>query len=1054
MSYHKLLQRQINKYLNKSNLTPEIENFFSAVNDSYNAFERDKDLWTHAFSLSENEYQEVNDNLAKEFNIKQLSIVKIKEALREFEGDEDIIDTDENDDLLSILNYLNKQIIKRKEVEENLAKTAQILTTLVNNLNSGIMMEDENRHILYINQEFCRLFNIPAPPQALIGTDCSNAAEQSKSLFEEPEVFIKRIDTILKDRKKVLSEEIKLADGKYYERDYIPIFLSNVYKGHQWRYKDISDRKNNEFKLIQNQAELKRLSLVASANENGVLLTDINGHIFWSNEGFKNLTGFELNDLLGKTPIEIGSGPMCDPVQIESMIQAYRQRQNFLIEIAFYRKDHTWFWGRVKGQPILDETNNLQHYFSIIEDISFQKDQEQLIQRLSLVASANSNGVFILDNNLEFEWINPAYEAITGYSFDELKHKNPIKLFTDENTDRKVLERMYEKDQRGEDFTEEFLHWRKGAPPFWSRLTMQFVKNSEGNVMQRFGIMTDITKEREARHAAFLQEEKYRNIIANMNLGLLEVDNDDHIQYANKSFLDISGYNYNEIIGKRAVDLFINKDFVETVAKKTRKRQKGESDAYELQVFNKKGESRYWLISGAPRFDDKGNVVGSIGIHLDITKQKIQENELIEARKKAEESSEAKEAFLANMSHEIRTPLNAIIGMLRELSKESVTGKQRAYLNSADTASRHLLSIINNILDMSKIESGEFQLENRHFSLNSAIDETVSIVSSDAQEKLIKLEVNIDPDLKPAQQGDPARIRQILINILGNSIKFTENGKISIDCKVLKTTHSLQVVIITITDTGIGMEKSYLKNLFKKFSQENSSTARKYGGTGLGMAITNELVHLMGGNINIDSEKGKGTTVVLEIPLKIGNINKIHEATLTENFNELKDVKILLAEDNEMNRLVAKNSLSYFGMEVTEAENGEIAIKKLRENHYDVVLMDLHMPEMNGLEATRRIRNELKSHIPVIALTANAFKKEIDQSLAAGMNDYVTKPFEENVLLQTILKHLPHKKAKSKPDNKVAKPVRKHEPLYNLTNLENISRGDQGFIQKNDPDIY
>ena len=500
------------------------------------------------------------------------------------------------------------------------------------------------------------------------------------------------------------------------------------------------------------------------------------------------------------------------------------------------------------------------------------------------------------------------------------------------------------------------------------------------------------------------QEEKYHNIIANMNLGLLEVDQNDVIQSMNDNFCDISGYSKEYLLGKKSWEIFLydkNKNILEH---KNKLNKYGIIDIFQTPVINKKGEERWWMISDAPIYDDNGTLKGLIGIHLDISEQKQMEKDLEVARMRAEESSRAKETFLANMSHEIRTPLNAIIGMIRELSREQMNQKQQTYLNIAGISVQHLLSLINNILDMSKIGAGEFQLENRHFNLRDVIRETASIVSINAKEKMLDLNVAMSDDLSPAFIGDPTRIRQILINLAGNAIKFTKKGAINIECSVESISKSAQNVLLSIVDTGIGMDRSYLKNLFTKFSQEDRTIARNYGGTGLGMAITYELVQLMGGRVVVDSEKGKGTRVDIYLPLIMGDMQKVESEPDRDSFDKLNKIKLLLVEDNEMNRLVATNTLSLFDIHITEAENGFEAIEKLKSEAFDIILMDLQMPVMDGFDAARSIRI---SHpgIPIIALTADAMPETHQKAFAAGMCDYLTKPFAPEILYGKVAKH-------------------------------------------------
>jgi PAS domain S-box-containing protein len=548
-----------------------------------------------------------------------------------------------------------------------------------------------------------------------------------------------------------------------------------------------------------------------------------------------------------------------------------------------------------------------------------------------------------------------------------------------------------------------------------------------------------------------VQEEKYRNIIANMNLGLLEVDTNDIIQYCNQSFADISGYSIEELTGRKAAPLFMSEESQQLINSKAQLRQKGLSDVFEVMARNKRGDLRWWLISGAPQINDRGETIGSIGIHLDITAQKKLEKDLEIALKTAREASEAKEAFLANMSHEIRTPLNGIIGMIRELNKEaSLSETQKNYVNSVSKASQHLLSIINNILDLTKIEAGEFHLEHNHFSLPILLNDVIAILQTQADAKHIALKTSIDPDITEVLIGDTTRLRQILINLLGNAIKFTEKGYVEIIFGSKGANRYHQELLITIKDTGIGMEPTFLQNLFSKFQQEDKSISRKYGGTGLGLAITKELIELMNGKIEVSSTKGAGTTITIALTLAKGNPTKV-ELEQQYLFKEnLRHKSLLLVEDNEMNRMVAINAFTPYQTRITEALNGAEALMLLEKQQFDLILMDLQMPVMDGLEATQIIRKNMKIDTPIIALTANAFKSEIDTCLQAGMNDYVIKPFEESVLIQVVNKVMANHRQTypTSPESDLSTETNQTMQLYDLSKLNEMSRGNEEFVLK------
>ena len=587
----------------------------------------------------------------------------------------------------------------------------------------------------------------------------------------------------------------------------------------------------------------------------------------------------------------------------------------------------------------------------------------------------------------------------------------------------------------------------------------------EKTLLEVFSQMLVNVIERKRNEALLIrQEEKYRNIITNMNLGIIEVDHDENIMYANQSFCSISGYNESELKSMKATQFLLEPEDKTILEEKHELRNKGVSDGYELAVKNKNGEPRWWFVSGAPNYNDKNELTGSIGIHLDITDQKKLEKELENAIIVAEDASKAKEVFLANMSHEIRTPLNVITGMVRELAKEKLNEKQMSYVNHSETAAYHLLTIVNNILDMSKIEAGEFELENRDFSLSAVATDVRSILYSKAQEKGLELRIVESPDIKPALVGDAGRLRQIFINLIGNSLKFTEKGSVELKLSVISTNKYYQRILFEITDTGIGMSEKFMKKLFDKFSQEQGEANRKFEGTGLGMSITKELVQLMGANIQASSMKGVGTVVSFELNLPIGNIDKIVEINTLAKKDSFSGVKILLVEDNEMNRFIAIQSLNFVGCVVDEAENGLIALEKLKSNNYDLVLMDIQMPEMDGVEATKQIRAVMKKNVPIVALTANAFKHDIDLYLSVGMNDYLIKPYREvdlynkigsyvNYVPQSISQNLEKEKMNEQlKDIEIMNEINSTQsdsivPLYDLKQISEIGRGDVGFIQ-------
>ncbi|CAM3900747.1 hybrid sensor histidine kinase/response regulator [Flavobacterium branchiophilum] len=417
--------------------------------------------------------------------------------------------------------------------------------------------------------------------------------------------------------------------------------------------------------------------------------------------------------------------------------------------------------------------------------------------------------------------------------------------------------------------------------------------------------------------------------------------------------------------------------------------------------------------------------------------------ELDDSRKELIKTQKYKEEFFALISHEIRTPMNAIIGISNIVRKTNLDTNQIKFIEAIQSSANNLLVIINDLLDLSKLEAGKLRIENKGFNLNNSLQFIFSLFANKAEDKGLEFNISFDNRIASILVGDQIRINQILLNLTSNAIKFTENGYVEIKCELIGETNNSQKIKFSIIDSGIGISEAFLKNIFDQFSQEDLSTSRKFGGTGLGMTISKHLVDMMNGDIKVSSLKNVGTTIEFVLKLAIGTDKDLPISKEIQMENDvLKGKTILLVEDNEMNRLVAQNTLELYGAIVKEVFNGQEAVDFLKINTVDLILMDIGMPVMNGIKATEIIRSELKITTPIIALTANALAEERNRCIIVGMNDFLTKPFKEGHLIQVISNNLNNKITIFED---IKEEIFDSNEIYTLANIKMMSKNNDSF---------
>lgn len=605
------------------------------------------------------------------------------------------------------------------------------------------------------------------------------------------------------------------------------------------------------------------------------------------------------------------------------------------------------------------------------------------------------------DDNIEIEYANEKFrelsnnDCVKNYStflrdFMESDKVRFYELYYDSIRDNKTLKWEGRKNTTGK------LKWfRLEANIFSINDKTKFI-----------GVFQDITEQKNIELILRENESRFQGIFSNIsNVAIQGYLLDGTVTYWNSAAKDFYGYTPNEAIGNNIIDLIIPDEAKDTVRKELKIMEETTVPIPSGELSMKHKNGQLVTVYSAHTIVNIPNV-GSELFCIDTDLSKI---------KQIEEASRAKTEFLANMSHEIRTPLNAIVGLTHLMRKGGITKKQSERLDQIDSSSRHLLSIINDILDLSKIEAGQMPLFYNEFNLSSLIDTVTSLIGALAKEKGIEIKVDLQ-DVPLFLNGDAIRLRQALLNYAGNAIKFTEKGSVTIRTKLIEDSGNYLFVKFEVEDTGIGIKQEDIDKLFQPFEQIYKSSTRKNTGTGLGLAITRRLAMLMEGDAGVESEENVGSVFWFTVKLHKGTGEKIELEDKTSDEVELKlrercsGSRILLAEDNEVNQLVACELLNEVNLITDVADNGEEAVRMYSEKQYDLVLMDVQMPVMDGFDATRAIINNNKDNIvPIIAMTANVFDEGREESKECGMVDFIPKPVDPVQFYNVLYTWLPDK---------------------------------------------
>jgi PAS domain S-box-containing protein len=749
-------------------------------------------------------------------------------------------------------------------------------------------------------------------------------------------------------------------------------------------------------------ADLEQLSLVASKVYNGVVISNANDEVVWTNEAFEQITGYNLADVTNKHLRDVLMG-VPTPEQKQKLDLAISKKESYQADLLIFRKDNKQVWVSVINSVVHNAEGEIDKFIRIIVDISLRKNAEKDIDILSFAARKSPSGTLIRDKDGKVIWMNEAFERMFGYKLDEVLGKTFGKRLMGKESNEDDFNKAVEAIQQKKAYEMELKLYRKDGAPIWAYLSNSPLLNELGDVERQITVTVDITERKTAE-----EQLKLLSLVASSTTSGVVINNrNGEVEWINNAFEKITGYNLHDVEGRHLGDALKGElTDVSIIERARRLSQNKQSFEVDLLAYRKDGQPLWISVINSVILTPSGDVDKYIEVIIDITSKKKVELELISAKEQALQLNRAKDMFISVMSHEIRTPLNAVIGMSRLLIDNNPLDSQKENLDILNFSAENLMSLINDVLDFTKIETGNVELEKAKVNLREMIHRVVTSMQYRATEKNIYLTESIDTAIPEFVIADSARLVQVLLNLVSNALKFTDEGGITIDLKLLEENSNTIRLRFAVADTGIGIKNDKLGTIFESFKQAEADTTRKYGGTGLGLAISKRLVELYDSRLNVDSVFGKGSTFWFIITF---NRAKNHTHTTIDKMETGLRLNVLVVDDNQINRILVNKVLQKWGTIVDFAENGREAVDKIEANmNYDVVLMDVHMPVMGGLEATQIIRAKTEAYfqqLPIIALTASMLSSEVNQMNSAGMNDFILKPFEPKTLFEKLSKY-------------------------------------------------
>ncbi len=766
----------------------------------------------------------------------------------------------------------------------------------------------------------------------------------------------------------------------------------------------------------------KRFHTLTEISPVGIYRTDLTGATTYVNQRWTQIVGISFEESLGN-----GWYFAIHPDDRVTLYNEWKkvtaERIRSLIEFRFVKPDGKIVWVIGQATPETNTENQIIGFIGTITDITERKQAEEKFLKTSKKMEAIIEAIPDLMFEVDLEGTIFNYHSSNNDLLlmppSLFIGKKVIEVLPKEAAEI-CLSGLQEAHKKGFSRGKQYkLDLPKGEN--WFELSLVPMKEDDTKELHFIVISRDITEQKNTEEALIKNKERYRGLLRNLEAGIVVHDAEGRIIMCNSKAAELLGYSIEKLTSRKNEQLkwnFLNEDFssmlVEDYPISQIINSKLPIKNYPLGIKDTAKNSVVWvLVSGFPMLDDHGNIQEVVISFIDVTEQRKMNYEIQKAKDLAELANKSKTDFLANMSHEIRTPLNGIIGFTSLLMESRLESCQKEYMLTINESAATLMDIVNDILDFSKIEAGKLELKIEETDLLALINQVISLFKYQANQKQIGLELHIDDNVPRLIFTDPLRLKQIIINLIGNAIKFTQKGKIRLEVKtILPLEGDFVNLNFSVKDTGIGIKAQNQSKIFHSFVQEDNSTSRQFGGTGLGLAISNQLLALMCSRLELESTYGKGSNFYFTIRLKKSE-NQNQLVLTTNEESKMKNIfgvkKVLIVEDNKINMFLAKTLIEKIIPEsiIVEARDGDEAIEQYKKEQPDIILMDIQMPNKNGFEATYEIRRiEQERFTPIIALTAGIFVEEKEECLKSGMNDYVTKPINVNDLESIMFKWL------------------------------------------------